>query len=153
MISITIAGWELKVNSMLPFETTDMPEDDEEEIDPFAELEIGISTPSTNASNPLAAFEEDDDDPPSCMAGVATSFATTVGEDAEAEEEEELAGPEAVTTGTAGEEEEDEVMHHHQPHHQISFVVQNLYLHAALLDLEYYSIRSLPSYLAFSCRL
>ena len=63
MISITIAGWELKVNSMLPFETTDMPEDDEEEIDPFAELEIGISTPSTNASNPLAAFEEDDDDP------------------------------------------------------------------------------------------
>ena len=48
---------------MLPFETTDMPEDDEEEIDPFAELEIGTSSPSTNASNPLAAFEEDDEDP------------------------------------------------------------------------------------------
>ena len=54
---------------MLPFETTDMPEDDEEEIDPFAELEIGISTSSTNASNPLAAFEEDDDDPLSAFTG------------------------------------------------------------------------------------
>lgn len=46
---------------MLPFETTDMPEDDEEDIDPFAELEIGTSTPSVSKSNPLAAFEEDDD--------------------------------------------------------------------------------------------
>ena len=49
------------MNSMLPFETTDMPEDDEEDIDPFAELEIGTSTPSASKSNPLAAFEEDDD--------------------------------------------------------------------------------------------
>lgn len=49
------------MNSMLPFETTDMPEDDEEDIDPFAELEIGTSTPSVSKSNPLAAFEEDDD--------------------------------------------------------------------------------------------
>ena len=46
---------------MLPFETTDMTEDDEEDIDPFAELEIGTSTPSASKSNPLAAFEEDDD--------------------------------------------------------------------------------------------
>ena len=46
---------------MLPFETTDMPEDDEEDIDPFAELEIGTSTPSAGKSDPLAAFEEDDD--------------------------------------------------------------------------------------------
>ena len=46
---------------MLPFETTDMPEDDEEDIDPFAELEIGTSKPSVSNSNPLAAFEEDDD--------------------------------------------------------------------------------------------
>ena len=49
------------MNSMLPFETTDMPEDDEEDIDPFAELEIGTSTPSASKSNPLAEFEEDDD--------------------------------------------------------------------------------------------
>ena len=49
------------MNSMLPFETTDMPEDDEEDIDPFAELEIGTSTPSSSKIDPLAAFEEDDD--------------------------------------------------------------------------------------------
>ena len=61
MISITIAIQVLLVNSMLPFETTDMPEDDEEDIDPFAELEIGTSTPSARKVDPLAAFEEDDD--------------------------------------------------------------------------------------------
>ena len=49
------------MNSMLPFETTDMPEDVEEDIDPFAELQIGTSVPSASQSNPLAAFEEDDD--------------------------------------------------------------------------------------------
>ena len=49
------------MNSMLPFETTDMPEDDEEDIDSFAELEIGTSTPSAGKSDPLSAFEEDDD--------------------------------------------------------------------------------------------
>jgi len=53
---------------MLPFEEPDMTED-EEEIDPFKELEIGNSNTQQSSvdplaafedNNPLAAFEEDD---------------------------------------------------------------------------------------------
>lgn len=64
---------------MVPFETPDMPEDDEEDIDPFAELEIGTapkavsgldaleslvddSNEADQSDDLLAAFEEDDDD-------------------------------------------------------------------------------------------
>ena len=64
---------------MVPFETPDMPEDDEEDIDPFAELEIGTapkaisgldaleslvddSDETDQSDDLLAAFEEDDDD-------------------------------------------------------------------------------------------
>ncbi len=64
---------------MVPFETPDMPEEDEEEIDPFAELEIGIapkarsgvdaleslvedSDEADQSNDLLAAFEDDDDD-------------------------------------------------------------------------------------------
>ena len=64
---------------MVPFETPDVPEEDEEEIDPFAELEIGTapkaksgvdalealvddSEEDDTSDDLLAAFEEDDDD-------------------------------------------------------------------------------------------
>ena len=64
---------------MVPFETPDVPEEDEEEIDPFAELEIGIAPKSRSgvdaleslvddsdeadqSDDLLAAFEDDDDD-------------------------------------------------------------------------------------------
>ena len=43
---------------MLPFEEPDIPEDDEE-IDPFKELDIGNSNTKQNTVDPLAAFEED----------------------------------------------------------------------------------------------
>ena len=42
---------------MLPFEEPDIPE--EEEIDPFKELDIGNSNTKQNTVDPLAAFEED----------------------------------------------------------------------------------------------
>ena len=51
---------------MLPFETTDLPEDDDEDIDPFAELEIDSKPISSNdgvvgAPDALSAFEGNDD--------------------------------------------------------------------------------------------
>ena len=51
---------------MLPFETTDLPEDDDEDIDPFAELEIGSKPISSNdgavkTPDALSAFEGNDD--------------------------------------------------------------------------------------------
>lgn len=48
---------------MLPFETTNLPSDDEEEIDPFAELEIGTKPAYQGGKDPLSMFEDDDDDP------------------------------------------------------------------------------------------
>jgi hypothetical protein len=46
---------------MLPFETNDLPPEDEEEIDPFAELEIGTKPVNQAGNDALAAFAEDDD--------------------------------------------------------------------------------------------
>ncbi len=43
---------------MLPFEEPDIPEEDEE-IDPFKELDIGNSNTKQNTVDPLAAFEDD----------------------------------------------------------------------------------------------
>jgi hypothetical protein len=50
------------VNSMLPFEMNELPEEDEEDIDPFAELEVGIRAPSKSGDEILAAFGDDEDD-------------------------------------------------------------------------------------------
>jgi hypothetical protein len=47
---------------MLPFETNELPEEDEEDIDPFAELEVGSSTPSKSGDEILTAFADDDDE-------------------------------------------------------------------------------------------
>lgn len=56
---------------MLPFETAEIPEEDEEDIDPFAELEIGSNAPLQSSANSvdsikendlLSAFDDDDDD-------------------------------------------------------------------------------------------
>ena len=46
---------------MLPFETTDLPPEDEDEIDPFAELEIGTKSSYSGGNDALSMFEEDDD--------------------------------------------------------------------------------------------
>ena len=46
---------------MLPFETTDLPPEDEEEIDPFAELEIGTKSSYQGGNDALSMFEEEDD--------------------------------------------------------------------------------------------
>ena len=46
---------------MLPFETTDLPLEDEEEIDPFAELEIGTKSSYQGGNDALSMFEEEDD--------------------------------------------------------------------------------------------
>ena len=48
------------VSAVLPFETNDLPNDEEEEIDPFAELEIGTNSPRQTGRDALAMFEEDD---------------------------------------------------------------------------------------------
>ncbi len=48
------------VSAVLPFETTDLPNEEEEEIDPFAELEIGTNSPRQPGRDALAMFEEDD---------------------------------------------------------------------------------------------
>ena len=48
---------------MLPFETTNLPSEDEDEIDPFAELEIGTKPAYQGGKDPLSMFEDDDDDP------------------------------------------------------------------------------------------
>jgi len=45
---------------MLPFEEPDIPEE-EEEIDPFAELEIGSHKTVGQSADPLAAFTDEDD--------------------------------------------------------------------------------------------
>ena len=46
---------------MLPFETSDLPPEDEEEIDPFAELEIGTKTSYKAGNDALSIFEDGDD--------------------------------------------------------------------------------------------
>ena len=46
---------------MLPFESNELPEEDEEDIDPFAELEVGTRAPSKSGDEILAAFADDDD--------------------------------------------------------------------------------------------
>jgi len=48
------------VSNVLPFETTDLPAEDEEDIDPFAELEIGTKTSYQGGKDPLSMFEDDD---------------------------------------------------------------------------------------------
>ena len=61
MVSITMSRLIFLVSTMLPFETNDLPQEDEEDIDPFAELEIGTKSAHQGNNNALAAFEEDDD--------------------------------------------------------------------------------------------
>ena len=46
---------------MLPFETTDLPPEDEEEIDPFAELEVGTKSSYVKGNDALSRFVEEDD--------------------------------------------------------------------------------------------
>lgn len=46
---------------MFPFEASEMPQEDEEDIDPFAELEIGSKPVNQGNTDALAAFEDDDD--------------------------------------------------------------------------------------------
>jgi len=47
---------------MLPFETNELPEEDEEDIDPFAELEVVSRTPSKSGDDALAAFGDGEED-------------------------------------------------------------------------------------------
>ncbi len=47
---------------MFPFDTTAPSEDDEEDIDPFAELQVTSSKPEGSSGDALSAFEDDDDD-------------------------------------------------------------------------------------------
>ena len=61
MVSITMSRLIFLVSTMLPFETNDLPQHDEEEIDPFAELEIGTKPVNQAGNDALAAFAEDDD--------------------------------------------------------------------------------------------
>ena len=49
---------------MLPFETNELPEEDEEDIDPFAELNVVSRNPSKSGDEILTAFTDDDDDDP-----------------------------------------------------------------------------------------
>ena len=56
---------------MLPFETTNLPPEDEEEIDPFTELEIGTKPAYQGGKDPLSMFEDDDDDPLSALSDFA----------------------------------------------------------------------------------
>ena len=46
---------------MLPFETSGLPPEDEDEIDPFAELEIGTKTSYKAGNDALSVFEDGDD--------------------------------------------------------------------------------------------
>ena len=71
MVSISMRSLRYLVSEMLPFETAEIPEEDEDDIDPFAELEIGTKAPlQNNNSNMgsitendlLSAFDDDDDD-------------------------------------------------------------------------------------------
>jgi len=59
------------VSNVLPFETTNLPPEDEEEIDPFAELEIGTKPAYQGGKDPLSMFEDDDDDPLSALSDFA----------------------------------------------------------------------------------
>ena len=61
MVSITMGSLIFLVSTMLPFETNDLPQEEEEEIDPFAELEIGTKSYNQAGNDALAAFAEDDD--------------------------------------------------------------------------------------------
>ena len=49
------------VSNVLPFETSDLQPEDEEEIDPFAELEIGTKTSYKAGNDALSIFEDGDD--------------------------------------------------------------------------------------------
>ena len=49
------------MSNVLPFETSDLPPEDEEEIDPFAELEIGTKTSYKAGNDALSIFEDGDD--------------------------------------------------------------------------------------------
>ena len=69
---------------MLPFETTSLPSEDEEEIDPFAELEIGTEPAYQGGKDPLTLFEDDDDDPLSAFSeeeGALSDFVENYDED------------------------------------------------------------------------
>ena len=59
------------VSNVLPFETTNLPPEDEEEIDPFAELEIGTKPAFQGGKDPLSMFEDDDEDPLSALSDFA----------------------------------------------------------------------------------
>ena len=49
------------MSKVLPFETSDLPPEDEDEIDPFAELEIGTKTSYKAGNDALSVFEDGDD--------------------------------------------------------------------------------------------
>ncbi|MEC8670775.1 MAG: hypothetical protein VXY11_06080 [Candidatus Thermoplasmatota archaeon] len=49
------------MSNVLPFETTDLPPEDEEEIDPFAELEVGTKSSYRGGNDALSLFEEEND--------------------------------------------------------------------------------------------
>ena len=71
------------VSDVLPFETTDLPPEDEEEIDPFAELEIGTKPAYQGGKDPLSMFEDDDDDPLSAFADEEDSLSDFADNDEE----------------------------------------------------------------------
>ena len=48
------------MSNVLPFETSDLPPEDEDEIDPFAELEIGTKTSYKAGNDALSVFEDGD---------------------------------------------------------------------------------------------
>ncbi len=49
------------MSKVLPFETSDLPPEDEDELDPFAELEIGTKTSYKAGNDALSVFEDGDD--------------------------------------------------------------------------------------------
>ena len=61
MVSITMRRLIFLVSTMLPFETSDLPQEEEEDIDPFAELEIGTKSYNQASNDALAAFAGDED--------------------------------------------------------------------------------------------
>ena len=61
MVSITMRHLIFLVSTMLPFETSDLPQEEEEDIDPFAELEIGTKSYNQAGNDALAAFAGDED--------------------------------------------------------------------------------------------
>lgn len=71
------------MSNVLPFETTDLPQEDEEEIDPFAELEIGTKPAYQGGKDPLSMFEDDDDDPLSAFADEEDSLSDFADDDGE----------------------------------------------------------------------